>query len=72
MSAEETAGHLTPDSTDAVQACVQRAVNDKAPLEVVGSGGKRFYGRPVAASRTLSLAGLSGVIDYQPGELLVE
>jgi glycolate oxidase FAD binding subunit len=71
VSAEETAGHLTPDSTDAVQACVQRAVNDKAPLEVVGSGGKRFYGRPVAASRTLSLAGLSGVIDYQPGELLV-
>lgn len=71
MSAEETAGQLTPESTDAVQACVQGAINDKAPLEVVGGGGKRFYGRPVAASSTLSLAKLSGVIDYQPGELLV-
>ena len=71
MSAEEITRHLTPDSTAAVQACVQGAVNDKTPVEVVGGSSKRFYGRPVTASRTLSLAKLSGVIDYQPGELLV-
>jgi glycolate oxidase FAD binding subunit len=71
VSAEEITQHLTPDSTAAVQACVQGAVNDKTPVEVVGGSSKRFYGRPVTASRTLSLAKLSGVVDYQPGELLV-
>ena len=71
MSAEESTQRLTPDNTAGVQACVQGAVNDKTPLEVVGGGNKRFYGRPVSASRTLSLAKVSGVVDYQPGELLV-
>lgn len=71
MSAEESTHHSAPDNTTSVQACVQEAINDKVPLEVVGGGSKRFYGRPVFASRTLSLIKLSGVIDYQPGELLV-
>ena len=71
VSAQESTEHLSPDSTAAVQACVQGAVNDQAPLEVVGASSKRFYGRSVTASRTLSLAKLSGVVDYQPGELLV-
>jgi len=71
VSAEESTQYLYPDSTAAVQKCVQSAVRDAAPLEVVGGGSKRFYGRPVAASRMLSLAKLSGVIDYQPAELLV-
>ena len=71
VSAEESTQHLYPDSTAAVQECVQSAVRDTARLEVVGGGSKRFYGRPVAASRMLSLAKLSGVIDYQPAELLV-
>lgn len=62
---------LYPDTTAAVQECVQAAVSNEAPLEVVGNGSKRFYGRPVSASRTLSLARLNGVVDYQPGELLV-
>jgi glycolate oxidase FAD binding subunit len=62
---------LYPDSTQAVQACVQAAASHETPLEVAGNGSKRFYGRPVRASRTLSLVRLSGVVDYQPGELLV-
>ena len=71
MSAEESTQTLYPDSTAAVQECVQSAVDETSPLEVVGCGSKRFYGRPVSASRTLSLAKLRGVIDYQPAELLV-
>ncbi|MDA1183292.1 MAG: glycolate oxidase subunit GlcE [Acidobacteria bacterium] len=71
MSAEGATSTLYPDNTAAVQECVQTAVRDGSPVEVVGGGSKRFYGRPVSASRTLSLAKLSGVIDYQPAELLV-
>ena len=62
---------LYPDSTEAVQECVRAAVSNETPLEVMGNGSKRFYGRPVRASRTLSLARMSGIVDYQPGELLV-
>lgn len=71
MSAEESTRQLNPDTAAAVQTCVQNAVNDRTPLEIIGGGGKRFYGRPVSLPRTLSLAKLSGVVDYQPGELVV-
>ena len=38
---------------------------------MLGGGSKRFYRRPVAAARTLSVAGLRGIIDYQPHELIL-
>ena len=40
------------------------------PLEVVGGGSRRDIGRPVGA-RSLVLARLSGILDYQPQELVL-
>ena len=71
MSEEASSPDLYPGNTEAVRECVHAAVSNETPLEVVGNGSKRFYGRPVSASRTLSLAKLRGVVDYQPGELVV-
>ncbi len=47
------------------------AVAEETPLEIIGSGSKRGLGRPVDATHVVDLSGLSGVIDYQPSELLV-
>jgi glycolate oxidase FAD binding subunit len=55
----------------AVVAAVRSAVAEDLSLELVGRGSKRGFGRPVEADVELDLSGLSGVIDYQPEELVV-
>jgi glycolate oxidase FAD binding subunit len=40
-------------------------------LEVVGGGSKRRVGEVQGAEALLSLAGLDGVVDYEPGELVL-
>jgi|RhiMethySRZTD1v2_1073278.scaffolds.fasta_scaffold152650_2 glycolate oxidase FAD binding subunit len=49
---------------------VLAAVSDKSPFEIVSSGSKRDYGRPVSAERTLDVSALKGVIKYEPEELV--
>ncbi len=39
-------------------------------VEIVGSGSKRFYGEPLEALE-LQIAGHSGIIDYDPAELVI-
>jgi glycolate oxidase FAD binding subunit len=43
-----------------------------APVAVRGRGSKEGLGRPVAASVTLDLGNFSGIIDYEPEELVLE
>lgn len=43
-----------------------------APIEIIGSGTKRQLGRPVQAAATLDLSGFSGVIAYEPEELILD
>jgi glycolate oxidase FAD binding subunit len=42
------------------------------PLEIIGTGTKRGLGRPVQAAATLDMSGFSGVIAYEPEELILE
>jgi glycolate oxidase FAD binding subunit len=43
-----------------------------APLEIIGNGTKRQLGHPVQASATLDMSGFSGVIAYEPEELILD
>ncbi|MFL5500398.1 MAG: FAD-binding oxidoreductase [Gemmatimonadaceae bacterium] len=45
------------------------AIRDGAALRISGRGGWLDAGRPVAATRTLSLAHDSGIVSYVPGDL---
>lgn len=65
-----TAGWRAQTAED-VRDAVQTAVAESLPLELVGAGSKRGFGRPVEAKAVLDLSGLSGVVDYQPEELVV-
>jgi glycolate oxidase FAD binding subunit len=48
-----------------------RAANaDRTPLRIVGGDTKRFYGRPVHGS-VLPLAGHTGIVNYDPAELVI-
>ena len=60
-----------PSNTEEVQEAVLAALSAGKPLELVGGGSKRFYGRPVKAETTLSLCAFTGVVDHQPEELIL-
>ena len=51
-----------------VRDAVREAASAHAPLRIVGSGTWLNAGRPVKATRTLSLTGLTGVVNYEPGD----
>ena len=56
-------------STVNVEECVRAAAERRDPLRIQGSGHWLDAGRPVRAAHTLALGGLTGVVDYTPGDL---
>ena len=62
---------LSPTSAEDVLAAVQEALAQESPLEIVGGGTKRGWGRPVKSNRILDLSGLAGVTLYEPEELVL-
>ncbi|MDB5446806.1 MAG: hypothetical protein JWQ97_2123 [Phenylobacterium sp.] len=58
------------DAADVAEA-IAAAVSRRKPLEVVGGGSRRQLGRPVAAEAVLDLSALSGVVLYEPNELVL-
>jgi glycolate oxidase FAD binding subunit len=44
----------------------------EAPFEVIGTATRRGLGRPMQTAATLDLSGFSGVIAYEPEELILE
>ncbi len=47
------------------------AAGDRIPLEVIGAGTKRRFGHAVAADHILDMSRCSGVVDYEPAELVL-
>ncbi len=58
------------DAAD-VASAVADALSDGKTLELIGGGSRRAFGRPVEADVVLDLSGVSGVITYQPEELIL-
>ena len=58
------------DQTSSLSAAVCEAADQNAPLRIEGGNTRAFYGRPVDAN-PLSIAGHTGVIDYDPAELVI-
>lgn len=64
-------GLLAPDDEQQVCDAVAGALAEHAPLEILGGGSKRTWGRPVQVARSLSLRGLAGIRLYEPNELVM-
>jgi glycolate oxidase FAD binding subunit len=58
------------DLSHELQLRVQQAIEECSPIEIRGGNSKRFYGREVMAT-PLDVAGHSGIISYEPTELVV-
>jgi glycolate dehydrogenase FAD-binding subunit len=63
---------LAPRSAEDLAAIVTWAAGEEEPVEIVAHGSKRGLGRPVQASHTLDLSALSGIIFYEPEELVLK
>ena len=61
---------VSADQSQQLQQQVQQAYENKTALKIIGGNSKYFYGRPVSAE-TLSLAKHSGVLSYEPTELVI-
>ena len=59
------------DLTNEFVAKIREAVAQKTPLTIEGAGSKRWYGNAVEAQQTLSTTGHTGILDYDPAELVL-
>lgn len=62
---------IKPRNDEQVREAVAWALSSAEPLELVGAGTKRGFGRPVQASQMLDLSDLAGITLYEPEELVL-
>lgn len=62
---------LAPQTADQVQEAVAAAVSAAEPLEVIGGGTKRAIAPPTQTGYVLDLSQLSGIVSYEPEELVL-
>jgi glycolate oxidase FAD binding subunit len=62
--------HSPRDASDALDA-IRAALAVRTPLEIVGRGSRRAFGRPMETAARLDLSALAGVRIYEPAELVL-
>ena len=62
---------LKPGTVDELVQAIEWAVAGVHHLEVTGGGSKRAMGRPMQVDRTLDLSAFSGILEYEPEELVL-
>ncbi len=62
---------LAPASEDEIVDAVASARDTRRTLEIVGRGTKRGYGYPMQTADVLDVSQLSGIISYEPEELIL-
>ena len=62
---------IEPGTAEELKEVVAWAVAEEAPLEILGAGSKRGYGRPVEAEARVTLERLAGIGLYEPAELVM-
>lgn len=60
---------LKPASPAELVEVLAWALSGGGPVEVLGGGSKRVFGRPVQSAASLDLSRFSGISDYEPAEL---
>lgn len=59
-----------PDISQQLQEKIQQAIQDQAPVEIIGGASKSFYANPVEGEK-LRVAEHSGIVEYEPSELVI-
>lgn len=61
---------ITPQNEGELADAIRGAAAALRPCEIVSSGSKRDLGRPVEADDILDLSKMSGIVNYEPDELI--
>jgi glycolate oxidase FAD binding subunit len=61
---------ILPEDEGELCAAVKHAAENLRQLEIVSSGTKRLMGRPVEAEQRLDMSKFSGIVSYEPDELI--
>lgn len=59
------------DLTNAFVAQIRDAAASQCTLNIEGAGSKRWYGNPSVAQQPLTTTGHTGIVDYDPAELVL-
>jgi glycolate oxidase FAD binding subunit len=62
---------VSPTSEAEAADAVREAADKNASLAIIAGGTKRDYGRPVAADAILDMRAVSGIVKYEPEELVL-
>ncbi len=62
---------IAPYTEAGIAEAVREAAEKAAPFEIVSGATKRDYGRPVKAGSVLDVSALSGIVKYEPEELVL-
>ena len=62
---------ITPRDAAQLRDAIAWAAAEEAPLELRAGGSRRALGRPVEARHVLDLSAFSGIVSYEPDELLL-
>lgn len=62
---------VRPTDEKSLLQLVRWAAAEAKPVEIMGAGTKRQFGRPVDATLAVDLTGFAGIVDYQPEELVL-
>lgn len=62
---------MTPATEAELAACIADAFAARMPLAIIGNASLAAIGRPVRADRQLSTSALSGIVAYEPEELMI-
>jgi glycolate oxidase FAD binding subunit len=62
---------FAPADAPALRDTIAWACGEEQPVELVGGGSKRDLGRPLQVEHTVDLAAFSGIVDYEPAELVL-
>lgn len=60
-----------PRTAGEIEEALRWAIAGKTPLEILGGGSKRAYGRPIEAAHALDLSQFAGIVNYEPNELVM-
>jgi glycolate oxidase FAD binding subunit len=63
--------YYKPSERKDIEEAVQWAIAGGKSLEIIGHGSKRLVGRPAQYDATLDVSGMSGVVLYEPQELVL-
>jgi glycolate oxidase FAD binding subunit len=62
---------LTPATETEAAAIIRDHAASQSPLQIRGGGTRAGFGNPVAAETTLSSSALSGIVEYNPAEMVI-